>query len=447
MTAYAGGFCLAELWLRLTSLHNVRLFLRPKLMPFAPNSRLTAWQILRRWSPEGTYAEDMVDRESARQNLSGPNRALLLALVLGVLRNRTLLDHWIDHLRSGGSLDNDSREWLRIGLAQLHLMGMPEHAAVNETVALAGRARGLVNAVLRRSLRERDDLQRLRREAPAAVRHSLPDWLIHAWTQRYGAAEVEALGDWCNTPAPVFVRVNGLAKRAPGFSRAEPFDGPVAGWYRVEELPRAELAAGQCYAQDPSTGMAPRMLRAKPGHTVLDACAAPGGKTAILAEDMANTGTIIASDASAKRLDRLRDNMTRMGATIVEPHLHDWEKSPEPAWFRERFRDGFDRILLDVPCSNTGVLRRRVDARWRLQPDFFRIITGVQHQLLIRMLGLLKPGGRLVYSTCSIEPVENIQLVRAVLKEAPGWQLLEDKLLLPQRDGTDGAYAALIERM
>jgi 16S rRNA (cytosine967-C5)-methyltransferase len=415
-------------------------------MPFQPNSRLSAWQILRRWSPQGTYAEDMVDREAVRQNLSGPNRALLLAIVLAVLRHRTLLDLWIDHLRSGGSLDNDSREWLRMGLVQLHLMGMPEHAAVNETVALAGRARGLVNAVLRRSLRERDELQRLRREAPASVRHSLPEFLMNAWTQRYGAAEVEALGDWCNTPAPVFVRVNALAKRVPDFSRAEPFEGPVSGWFRVEELPRAELSAGQCYAQDPSTGIAPRLLRVKPGHTVLDACAAPGGKTAILAEDMENTGTIIAADSSAKRLERLRDNMARMGASIVEPHLQDWEKHPEPAWFRERFHEGFDRILLDVPCSNTGVLRRRVDARWRLEPDFFRVITGVQHQLLMRMLGLLKPGGRLVYSTCSIEPVENIQLVRAVLKEAPGWQLLEDKLLLPQRDGTDGAYAALIER-
>ncbi|HEX2748456.1 MAG TPA: transcription antitermination factor NusB [Verrucomicrobiales bacterium] len=415
-----------------------------------PNSRLCAWQVLRRWSPEGTFAEDMVERMAVQQQLSGPNRSLLNAIVLAVLRNRTLLDAWIHFLRDGASLEDDVREWLRIGLVQLHLMGLPEHAAVNETVALAGRARGLVNAVLRRSLREKMELQQLRREAPPHVRHSLPEFLVQDWTQAHGTEAVEKLGEWCNTPAPVYVRVNGLHKRAssavadiPG---AERFEGPVSGWYQVNEPPRAELAAGLCYAQDPSTGIAPLMLKVKPGQTVLDACAAPGGKTAILAEHMENQGILIASDSSAKRLERLRENMSRMGATVVETHVQDWEHHPEPASFRQRFGDGFDRILLDVPCSNTGVLRRRVDARWRLQPGFFPLIAVTQHALLMRMLGLLKPGGRLVYSTCSIEPRENIQLVRAVLKEAPGWQLLEDKLLLPHRDHVDGAYAALIER-
>ncbi len=414
------------------------------------NSRQCAWQILRRWSPQGLYAEEMVDRAAVQHALSGPNRSLLNALVLAVLRHRSLLDAWIDHLRDGGSLEDDAREWLRLGLVQLHILGMPDHAAVNETVALAGRAKGLVNAVLRRSLRERDTLQSLRRQLPPHIRHSLPEWLVQDWTQRHGTEGMEALGEWCNNPAPVFVRVNELHKRAasavaaiPG---AEPFAGPGPGWYRVPEPPRAELSAGLCYAQDPSTGFAPLMLKAKPGMTVLDACAAPGGKTAILAQDMANEGLIVATDSSAKRIERFRDNMSRLGVNIVESHVQDWEHNPEPAAFSQRFKDGFDRILLDVPCSNTGVLRRRVDARWRLQPDFFRLIAATQSALLMRMLGLLNPGGRLVYSTCSIEPQENIQLVRAVLKEAPGWTLLEDKLLLPHRDHVDGAYAALIER-
>ncbi len=415
-----------------------------------PNSRLCAWQVLRRWSPEGTFAEDMVERMAVQQQLSGPNRSLLNAIVLAVLRNRTLLDAWIHFLREGASLEDDVREWLRIGLVQLHLMGLPEHAAVNETVALAGRARGLVNAVLRRSLRESDELQHLRRAAPPHVRYSLPEFLVQDWTQAHGTEAVEKLGEWCNTPAPIYVRVNDLHKHAsaavaaiPG---AERFEGPVSGWYKVNEPPRAELTAGLCYVQDPSTGIAPVMLKVKPGRAVLDACAAPGGKAAMLAEHMENQGVLIATDSSAKRIERLRDNMARMGATVVETHIQDWEHHPEPASFRQRFGDGFDRILLDVPCSNTGVLRRRVDARWRLQPGFFSLIAVTQHDLLMRMLGLLKPGGRLVYSTCSIEARENIQLVRAVLKEAPGWQLLEDKLLLPHKDHVDGAYAALIER-
>ena len=420
-------------------------------MPSHPgNSRLCAWRILRQWSPDGLYAEELVDRAAERDGLSGPNRALLNALVLAVLRNRTLLDAWITHLRDGGSLEDEVRDWLRLGLAQLFLLGIPEHAAVNETVALAGRARGLVNAILRRALRDRDSLQQLRRDAPPHVRYSLPDWLLTGWLKQHGAEAVELLGDWCNSPAPVYVRVNELHLRAaaavadiPG---AEPFTGPVSGWYKVPEPPRRELSTGICYAQDPSTGIAPFMLKAKPGMTVLDACAAPGGKTAILAQEMRNEGIIIATDSSAKRLDRLRDNLKRLGVTNTESHVHDWVNMPEPASWKTRFPDGFDRILLDVPCSNTGVLRRRVDARWRLQPGFFPNITSMQHDLLMRMLGLLKPGGRLVYSTCSIEPQENIQLVRAVVKEAPGWQLLEDKLLVPHKDGVDGAYAALIER-
>jgi 16S rRNA (cytosine967-C5)-methyltransferase len=135
-----------------------------------------------------------------------------------------------------------------------------------------------------------------------------------------------------------------------------------------------------------------------------------------------------------------------MGVNIVESHLQDWEKSSGPEWFRRRFPQGFDRILLDVPCSNTGVLRRRVDARWRLTPEFFPAISATQRALLQRMLALLKPGGRLVYSTCSIEPRENIEVVRDVVNNSAGGQLLEDKLLLPHRDHVDGAYAALIER-
>lgn len=391
-----------------------------------------------------------MDRAAEREGLSGPNRALLNALVLAVLRNRTLLDAWITHLRDGGSLEDEVRDWLRLGLAQLFLLGVPEHASVNETVSLAGRSRGLVNAILRRSLRERGTLEQIRRSAPPDVRYSLPEWILAGWLKQHGAEAVEALGEWCNSPAPIYVRANELQPRAaaaiaalPG---AEPFTGPVSGWYCVPEPPRRELTTGVCYAQDPSTGIAPLMLKAKPGMHVLDACAAPGGKTAILAQDMHNEGVIVATDSSAKRLERLRSNLKHLGVTIAESQVQDWINMPEPASWKTRFRDGFDRILLDVPCSNTGVLRRRVDARWRLQPDFFKSITATQHALLLRMLGLLKPGGRLVYSTCSIEPQENIQLVRAVMKEAPGWQLLEDKLLLPHRDGVDGAYAALIER-
>ena len=411
------------------------------------NPRVVAFRVLSSWTPGGVYAEDLVDRAAQRAGLSGPNRGLVFALVMAVLRHETLLDYWIGHLRDG-KLDDGARVWLRIGLAQLFVMGMAPHAAVNETVEQAGRARGLVNAVLRRALREEAGLKAMREHAPASVRHSLPEFLAAKWEQRWGAEALETLGEWNNTPAPVFVRVNGLHAKAGAAVAALPGAEPVEGypgWYLVPEPPVRELQAGNCYAQDPSTGIAPLLLRPQPGDVVLDACAAPGGKTAMLGEMMGNRGTLVATDNAAKRLERLKDNMTRMGVT-VETMVHDWEHREAPASLRARFPEGFDRILLDVPCSNTGVLRRRVDVRWRLTPDYTVIVNRTQTAMLARLLGLLKPGGRLVYSTCSIEPDENALLVKGVLRGMPGYQKLEERLLLPHRDGTDGAYAALIER-
>ena len=418
------------------------------MSPLPDNPRRLAWRVLREWSPDGMYAEDMVDRAARRHSLSGPNRALVFAIVMAVLRHRSLLDLWIGHLRDG-ALDDDTRDWLRVGLAQLFVMRLAPHAAVNETVAAAGRARGLVNAVLRRALREESALATLRESAPPSVRHSLPEFLVQRWRERWGADAVEALGAWCNAPAPVYVRVNGLHARAEAAVAGLP--GAVAleahpGWYEVPEPPVALLQAGHCYAQDPSTGIAPHLLRPEPGHAVLDACAAPGGKTAILAEMTENRAILVATDQSARRLERLKDNLGRLSVS-AEVMLHDWEHREAPGSLLTRFPGGFDRILLDVPCSNTGVLRRRVDVRWRLTPAYLEIVTRTQAAMLRRLLSLLRPGGRLVYSTCSIETEENAALVRAVMAERPGWRVLEDRLLLPHRDGTDGAYASLVERI
>ncbi len=425
---------------------------RPAPFPSGPpqaNPRLLAWQVLRAWRPDGAYAEDLIDKAALRHSLSTPNRGLLNALVLAALRNLTLLDAWIDHLRDGGKLDHDTREWLRLGLTQCLLLGLPEHAAVHETVELAGRARGLVNAVLRRALRERAELERLRGETDPDVRYSLPEFLVERWTKRHGADAVEALGRWCNTPAPMIVRANllvpGAAEKLASLPDATPVEGHE-GFFQCVELPRKELSAGMCYAQDPSTASAPVMLAPQPGETVLDACAAPGGKTCLMAQLMENTGRIFATDSSPKRLERLRGNLSRMGVKIAECFAHDWETGNAPASWAQRVPDGFDRILVDVPCSNTGVLRRRVDVRWRLQPSFLSEITKRQEGLLRRLLPLLKVGGRLVYSTCSIEPEENIDVVRRVLSSMTGYRQLHTVGLVPHESGTDGAWCSLIER-
>jgi 16S rRNA (cytosine967-C5)-methyltransferase len=195
--------------------------------------------------------------------------------------------------------------------------------------------------------------------------------------------------------------------------------------------------------QDPSTAIAPRLLAPQPGHRVLDACAAPGGKTALLAQLMENQGEIIACDVSPGRLRRLDGNLNRLHVTNAHIEEHDWSDPQIPAFAKP----GFDRILLDVPCSNTGVMRRRVDVRWRLQPDDITAQTQTQTQLLKNCLRVLKPGGILVYSTCSIEPAENEQLVASVLESTPGYEPVKLRHSFPPDDQMDGAFAAAIRRV
>ena len=419
-------------------------------IPADSNPRLLAWQILRAWKPEGVYADEMIDHTARRHALSPPNRAFLNAMVLAVLRNLTLLDAWIDHLRDGGKLDHDTRGWLRLGLAQCMLIGLPEHAAVHETVDLAGRGRGLVNAVLRRALRERAALEDLRAAAPPEIRFSLPEFLLARWSKRYHPPGMEKLAEWCQAPAPIIVRANELIPGSTAKLGAQA--GHVAleehpGFFRCADLPREALASGICYAQDPATAAAPLLLAPEPGMDVLDACAAPGGKAALLAQLMKNEGHLVATDAAPKRLERLRANFARLHVKNADTLVHDWEASAAPASWRQRFPQGFHRILLDTPCSNTGVIRRRVDVRWRLQPAFLEEITPRQEALLARLLPLLRPGGRLAYSTCSIEPEENEQVVRAVLARLPGFRQLQTRSLIPHLSGTDGAWVSLIERL
>lgn len=419
-------------------------------VPADSNPRLLAWQILRAWKPEGVYADEMVDHTARRHSLSPPNRAFLNAMVLGVLRNLTLLDAWIDHLRDGGKLDHDTRGWLRLGLAQCMILGLPEHAAVHETVDLAGRGRGLVNAVLRRALRERAELEELRHGAPPEIRYSLPEFLLERWTKRYHPAGMEKLAEWSQTPAPIIVRANELMPGAT--AKLAAVAGNVAmeehpGFFQCADLPREPLASGLCYAQDPATAAAPLLLAPEAGMDVLDACAAPGGKAALLAQMMGNSGHLVATDAAPKRLERLRANLTRLHVKNAETVVHDWESTPAPASWKQKFPEGFHRILLDTPCSNTGVIRRRVDVRWRLRPSFLAEITPRQENLLARLLPLLRVGGRLAYSTCSIEPEENENVVRAVLGRMPGYRQLQTRSLVPHLSGTDGAWVSLIERV
>jgi 16S rRNA (cytosine967-C5)-methyltransferase len=364
-------------------------------------------------------------------------------MFFGILRNLSRIDFLIGRLRDG-DLDVQTRAILRIGLYQVFHMRTPPHAAVNETVALATRTRGLVNAILRRALREKSQLDATLRGADEATQLSHPDFLIARWKSHFGTDSTVELCKWNNAPPDVHVRANGLKVTVGELLRTVP-DAvrspahPLA--IKVRQLPFTWIMHGLCYVQDPSTLLACDLLAPQPGEVVLDACAAPGGKTTYLAELMRNEGRIIATDLYESRVARLRENLQRAGATIAEAVQHDAMQSGGPL---NGLR--FDRILLDAPCSNTGVIRRRVDVRWRLTDEDFVRMPAQQLALLRRCTALLKPGGALVYSTCSLEPEENEQVVEEILRQAPELQLAETRRTLPFIDRIDGAFAAKFVR-
>jgi len=403
------------------------------------NSRAVAVAALAEWRRGRKFADAILNERLRSCELPAADRAFATELFYGVLRNISLLDFWIGELRSA-HLDHASRDLLRLGLYQLLLLEIPEHAAIYETVELASRRnRPLVNAVLRNALRQKANLQHEADGQGLSVRESHPQFLIDRWTKNFGAKETEALCEWNNRPAPIYARINRLkiseADFLSQYSEAEEV-ASLENFVRLKSIPEAALAAGHCYIQDPSTAMACRLLDPQPGDRVLDACAAPGGKTGYLAELMKNNGFILACDRDQRRVGTLRDNLERLGVTIARTVQHDWLKD------RLKEESRFDRILIDAPCSNTGVMRRRIDVRWRLTPNDFKRMAAEQLCVLRATVPLLKPGGILVYSTCSLEPEENEQVVAQIMSEFPFLKLEEEKSILPFRDSFDGAYAA-----
>jgi 16S rRNA (cytosine967-C5)-methyltransferase len=394
-----------------------------------------------RWEKGTEFADSVLHRAVAENRFSPLDRALFMEIFYGVIRFRRTLDFLIAALRKE-ELDSRTRQALRIGIYQLLRTRVPQHAAVNETVAVAGRARSVVNALLRRYLREEKSLADLLQNAPVGVRLSHPEVLVERWTRQFGEPDTVRLCEWNNHPADILVRVNELKVSVGELMKAG--GGQLIDFHplmlRMEKLPISWLVRGLCYVQDPSTLMACELLDPQPGERVLDACAAPGGKTSYLAQLMKNEGRIVACDVSADRLARMRENLERLAVTNVEIRMADWLQEPPPA------REKFDRILLDAPCSNTGVIRRRVDVRWRLKGDDFARMPQVQIGLIKNLSTLLKPGGSLVYSTCSMEPEENEQLARRVASEAPALKFRGAKRTLPFRDQVDGAFAALFTR-
>ena len=409
------------------------------------SARAAALAGLELWRTQGGRAEAILAAVCVPHSLGSSDRAFAVELFYGVLRNIALLDFWIDCLRPA-RIDPSLRDLLRLGLYQLLILRTPEHAAVYESVELAkGKLRPVVNAVLRAAARQRDELFSRTRNQPLSIRESHPPFLVSRWQQTFGAEATAALCKWNNQPPPIYARINRLKidpehffHRYPDAERS-PIDSEFV---QFPIFPIEPIERGHCYIQDPSTALACRLLDPQPGETILDACAAPGGKTTYLAALMQNRGRIVACDRDPERLALLKENAARLDAKIVEVTERDWLSRRQ----LKKIETSFDRILIDAPCTNTGVMRRRVDVRWRLRPDDFVRMQTHQLEILKNVVPLLKPGGMLVYSTCSLEPEENGEVVTRTVHAVPEMRRLEQKDCLPFREQCDGVFAAKLAR-
>jgi 16S rRNA (cytosine967-C5)-methyltransferase len=398
-------------------------------------------------------------------SLSGLDRALCQEMVYGVTRWRALLD-WVIAQRTGGRTQKAGiQHLLRLGVYQLFWLDrVPDHAVVNETVQLARRLgfepqSGFVNALLRGCIRDRqvlrEGMERLRSTDPAMGR-SHPKWLVDRWVKRWGQNEAVALMDWDNRPAEIYARVNTLRTDAGHLverwrmEEKVEYDFVRFDWveenlmFRLSKHPTLtsipSFRDGGFYVQDPSTLLAVTWLDPQPGDRILDLCAAPGGKATAIAQRVENGALVVARDTSPKRLALVQDNCRRLGVSCVETEL----LRPDAPTSETPLR--FDRALVDAPCSNTGVLRRRVEARWRLIEGDLQRLFYAQRDLLGQAAEALNPGGTLVYSTCSLEPEENQDVVASFLKKYPGFKLERERELLPFRDRVDGAYVAVLRK-
>jgi 16S rRNA (cytosine967-C5)-methyltransferase len=416
--------------------------------------RLTAAGILRRWRVDGRFPDR--EMEAVRSQ-----RALVTELVYGTVR----LYRRLEALRAMLVPRLPAQEVdvvLLLGLYQvLYLDRVPAHALVHETVEAAKQIGGapaarLTNAVLRRALRERTSLLEAVNQLPPGPRLSHPDLLITRWTAAYGEEVMTRLCEWDNQRPAVtlYLRPEAAARvhdraRAEGVELAPHPADPDRYVVLPHGIPVHEapgFAEGACIAQDPAAFESVQLLDVQPGQLVLDLCAAPGGKTIHLADALAGQGRLIAADRHADRLPPLRENLART-SLAAEIRLAD---AGDPRGLRKALglQDGeaADRILLDVPCTNTGVLQRRADARWRFTAARLRARTNTQRRILSAAAPLLRPGGVLVYSTCSLEPEENEDLVRGWTAEHPEFRLTDERRRFPPRDHCDGAYAARLVR-
>ncbi len=414
--------------------------------------RETALRILLEITEKGAYADLAVKNGLASSKLERRDKALATSLVYGTVQNVRFIDYQIEAVsaRPVKSLTPAIREILRMAVYQLRFMDrIPSRAAVNEAVNMAKRhaysASSYVNGVLRNILRRGFQLPTNLKER-LAVEYSYPDFLVDMWMQQFGAVECEALLKAGNAVPPLSIRVNPLKTTigeiesvCKAHKTATPYGLHIEEPSNIAETDM--FREGLLSIQDIGAQMASLTLDPHSGDRVLDMCAAPGGKTTHMAELMQNEGEIMAWDIHAHKTELIRKNANRLGISIINVKTQD-ARALDTACIGY-----YDKVMVDVPCSGLGIIRKKPDIKWQRTMEDSKALAKTQEAILETAAKYVRDGGDLLYCTCTINRIENEDVVDAFLEKHPEFSLFEPyRQLLPHKDNTDGFFIAKIRK-
>ncbi|WP_036483200.1 16S rRNA (cytosine(967)-C(5))-methyltransferase [Myxosarcina sp. GI1] len=405
----------------------------------ATNSRQLAFLALKNVYQQQAYTDIALDRVLRNQSIERQDRGLVCELVYGVVRRQRTLDALIDRLGKKNARQQplDLRIILHLGLYQLRYSDrIPPSAAVNTSVELAkanglNKLAGVVNGILREYLRQAEHGDPLRLPEDTVQRlgilHSFPDWIVKTWLEQLSFTEAEKLAMWFNQSPHIDLRVNILKTTVAEVTAALKAKGvSVSPMPHLPQALRINNSTGEITSlpgykegwwvvQDSSAQLVSHFLDPQPGETIIDACAAPGGKTTHIAELMSDRGFVIACDRATKRLEKVRANAARLQLKSITIQTGDSRNLTQ-------FKETGDRVLLDAPCSGLGTLGKRPDIRWR-HPEAIDKLVELQKELLAEVATWVKPNGVLVYATCTLNYVENKKVIQTFLKHNPNWRV------------------------